>query len=253
MPHIRLTALLLLGGLSIGSLAGCAGEHVTQAGSEPHESFLCGGTPVSAEAVSERMPLSELTGASQEALSGAKFDDGSPLNLEDATDWFVVEESNQSLTILRDIEEANSAVAHTIHADHDKITIAWVDAVNIEPGWLVAATGSCALTLDLGDLSVPWITLDPENPIDPASRELHLLVTEQSCSSGVDAAGRIKIVRIEENHDRVDLVIGVAPRSGGQDCPSSPATPFTLPLHEPIADRLIVNGSLRSERPLNGG
>jgi len=208
---------------------------------------------VSAEALSTRVPVIELTGTGQEALSGAKFDDGSPLELDDASAWFVVEESEQSLTILRNIEEAGSAVAHAVDADHERITVSWVDAANVESGWFVTATGSCALTLDLGDLSVPWVTLDPENPLDPASRQVHLLVTERSCNSGEDAEGRIDAVQIDERDDRIDLVLGVRPRDGGQDCPMNPATPFVVTLHEPIGERLVINGTLQNERPITYG
>ncbi len=249
----RTAAVLLLGCFSIVSLAGCAGAPVAAASPEPRESYLCGGTPVSAEALSTRVPVIELTGTGQEALSGAKFDDGSPLELDDASAWFVVEESEQSLTILRNIEEAGSAVAHAVDADHERITVSWVDAANVESGWFVTATGSCALTLDLGDLSVPWVTLDPENPLDPASRQVHLLVTERSCNSGEDAEGRIDAVQIDERDDRIDLVLGVRPRDGGQDCPMNPATPFVVTLHEPIGERLVINGTLQNERPITYG
>jgi len=214
MSPIRLAGLLLLGGFSIASLAGCAGAQVTEASSEPHESYLCGGTPVSAAALSARMPVAELTGVGQEALSGATFDDGSPLELDDATDWFVAEVSEQSTTILRDIDLMTSTVSPAIPADHEMITVSWIDAANIESGWFVSSMGPCALTVDVGDLTIPLITLDPEYPVDPTSRELHLLVTEQTCNSGADADGRIEIVRLEEKSDQVGLVLGVQPRGG---------------------------------------
>ena len=249
----RTAAVLLLGCLSIVALAGCAGAPVAAASSEPQESYLCGGTPVSAAALSARTPVAELTGTGQEALSGAKFDDGSPLELGEGTDWFVVEESEQSLTILRDIEVMTSTVSPAIPADHEMITVSWIEASNIEPGWYVGSMGPCALTIDLGDLTVPLITLDPEHPIDPASRELHVLVTEQNCNSGADAEGRIEIVRVDEGSDQIDLVLGVRPRDGGQNCPSNPATPFTVTLAEPIGERLVINGTLQNQSPLTDG
>ncbi len=253
MSPSRIAAVLLLGCLSIVPLAGCAGAPVVAPSGEPQESYLCGGAPVSAAALSARTPVAELTGTGREALSGAKFDDGSPLDLGDSTGWFVVEESGQSLTILRDAEVVTSTVSPAIPTDHEMVTVSWIEAANIEPGWLVSSMGPCALTTDLGDLTVPLITLDPEHPIDPASRELHLLVTEQSCNSGADADGRIEIVKVDEGNDQIHVILGVRPRDGGQNCPSNPATPFTVTLADPIGERQVVNGTLQNQSVLNDG
>lgn len=187
------------------------------------------------------------------ALSSATFDDGSPLEIEGASDWFVVQDTEEVVTILREITPDESPDPTTLPADHDKITVFWADAVNVAPGWIVGSTGPCALTHDLGQLTVPAVTFDPAQPRDLSSRELHLLVTEQTCNSGEDAEGRIEPVSVDEKSDRIALVLGVRPRAGDQNCPTNPATPYTVTLTEPLGDRLVVNAALQREPALVDG
>ena len=116
------------------------------------------------------------------------------------------------------------------------------------PGWPVDKSDTCALTVDLGDLTIPEVEF--QLPPDPMSPELHLLVTEETCNSGQDAAGRIEVVSIDETDVSVSLVLGVRPRDGGQTCPSNPATPFTVTLSEPLGERAVLDASLADPRPL---
>jgi hypothetical protein len=122
------------------------------------------------------------------------------------------------------------------------------DATNLEPGWYLRQSSRCALSVDLGGLTVPEIAL--QSLPDPRSRELTLLVTESSCNSGEDADGRIEVVNIDETDDRVSLILGVRPRRGDQNCPSNPATPFTVTLSEPLGERDLFDAGLAVPRQL---
>jgi len=262
-------ALLVLVAVAMVGLAGCAsavtpaGGRDADPGADPGSaagnasagdaptSYLCGGTPISADALAARTPVEELAGAAAEALAGAVFDDGAPLVLEDSSEWFVVDASDHEVTLLRPVPP-DDAAADAPAADHEQLTVSWIEATNVT-GWLVTSLGPCALTIDLGDLGVPLIALDPARPLDPASREVHLLVTEHACNSGQDAAGRIEIVRLDEKDDRIEVVLGVRPEGGAHTCPSNPPTPFTVTLVEPLGERTIVDATLYSRPALHAG
>lgn len=264
MPSRGARALLVLVAAAMVGLAGCASavppEDAAGAapgsaarndpGADARPSYLCGGTRVSVEALAARTPVEELAGPAAEAVAGAVFDDGMPLVLEDPSAWFVVGTSDREVTLLRPVEpdEASEAPA----ADHEQVTVSRVEATNVA-GWLVTSLGPCALTIDLGDLGVPLIALDPDWPLDPASREVRLLVTEQACNSGRDAAGRIEIVRLDEGDERIEIVLGVRPEGGAHSCPTNPPTPFTVTLTEPLGERTVVDATLHSRPALRGG
>jgi hypothetical protein len=83
------------------------------------------------------------------------------------------------------------------------------------------------------------VALDPDHPLDPDSREVHLLVTEQACASGQVAEGRVRLAMLTESEDTVDVAIGVEPLTGDATCPSNPPTPFVVELDEPLGERLV--------------
>ena len=94
------------------------------------------------------------------------------------------------------------------------------------------------------------VTLDPARPPDPASSEVHVLVTERACNSGEDAEGRVELVTLDEDDDAVTMTIGIHERSGDANCPSNPPTPFTVVLEEPLGDRELRDGSKEPKRAL---
>ena len=95
------------------------------------------------------------------------------------------------------------------------------------------------------------VALDPDNPPDAESAEVHLLVTETACASGKPADGRVALERLVEHDDRVELVVGVeAPPGEGHSCPSNPPTPFTVELDEPLGTRPLVDVAVYPEREL---
>jgi len=250
----RTLLALVVAAVTIGSAA-CATTvapgGASSTGAAAASSYLCGGTRVSTESLAARTPPDALTGRSREALADAVFDDGTPLELDDHSAWFVVNASDREVTLLREVVP-DAAASAPVEADHELLGVSWVEAANITSGWRVTALGPCLLTIDLGDLAVPLIALDPAHPLDPAAREIHLLVTERACNSGRDADGRIETVRVDERDDRVEVVLGVRPEGGAHDCPSNPPTPFTVTLGEPLGDRIIVDAT-RHSGPVLGG
>ena len=211
--------------------------------------FVCNGLAISRDAVEARVPVSEISEPGRVALAEAVWDDGSPLDLPAEEGWYVASVTDDLVAVMRDVEAAPDPVSPGAARDREVQSVAWVDdATNLTPGWYGASSGPCALTLDLGDLTVPAVEL--QVPPDPLSREVRLLVTEETCNSGMDAEGRIEVVSLEETDAGVSLVLGVRPREGGQTCPSNPSTPFTLTLTEPLGERQIVDASLATPRPL---
>ena len=148
--------------------------------------FVCNGLAISRDAVEARVPVSEISEPGRVALAEAVWDDGSPLDLPAEEGWYVASVTDDLVAVMRDVEAAPDPVSPGAARDREVQSVAWVDdATNLTPGWYGASSGPCALTLDLGDLTVPAVEL--QVPPDPLSREVRLLVTEETCNSGMDA------------------------------------------------------------------
>jgi hypothetical protein len=249
-----LTSVVLL--LVLG-VAGCAATGDPREAPDPGngsaseaaaDDLLCAGLSISPDALRARAPLSSLAEPLRAALSAATWDDAGPVDFPAEDAWYVATTADDVIGVMRDLEVAVDPVSGVIPPDREMRTVAWVDAPNVEPGWYVTSSGPCALTVDLGDLTVPAIEL--QDQLDPGSREIRLLVTEQSCNSGEDAQGRVVLVSLDEAADTVSLVLGVRPRGGINACPSHPATPFTVTLSEPLGQRVVVDVGLVDPRPL---
>jgi hypothetical protein len=236
------------------ALTGCAG---TAADGDPAieqthtigDGYLCSHLPISREAVEKRIPVSDIGEPGRTALAEAVWDDLNPLELPPEDEWYVATATSTLVGVMRDVPVEAIPASSENPPDHEVLTVRWVgNATNLEPGWYVDSSDRCALTVDLGDLTVPAVEL--ESAPDPASRTVQLNVFEESCNSGRNADGRVEVVRVDETDDRVSVILGVRPPQGNQTCPSNPATPFTLTLAEPVGDREIVNASLADPRPL---
>jgi hypothetical protein len=231
--------------------AGCAsaGPGDVPGSTTVGENYLCTGLSIPREAVADRVPVSDIEDRGRVALAEAVWDDGGPLGLPPEENWFVATVTDEQVSIMRDLVVVPDPASGGTAPDHAVLTVEWVDeATNLEPGWYVRQSSWCALSVDLGDLTVP--DLEFRSSPSPESRELSLLVTESSCNSGHDAEGRIEVVSVEETADRVSLILGVRPPRGAQNCPSNPATPFTVTLTEPLGNREVVDGGLAEPRPL---
>ena len=110
--------------------------------------------------------------------------------------------------------------------------------------WEVDGWGGCDLQPDVGPgMGIASFRVAPDAELDPAAREIPVLVTERACNSGEDARGRIVVASIDESDDSVTVTFAVRPRGGGQECPSNPETPFVLELPAPLGDRVLQDGS----------
>jgi hypothetical protein len=78
---------------------------------------------------------------------------------------------------------------------------------------------------------------------------VHALVREIACASGHDARGRVAAPILRRRQDAIVVVIPVRRRSGGQDCPGNPNTPFTFEPPEPLAGRALLDGGAIPPRP----
>ena len=251
MPRKHLGRGLVVAVLVLG-VAGCAAaDDPGDAPTSPAiaDGYLCDHVSISREAVETRVPVGAIDEPGRVALSEALWDDGSPVALPPEEGWYLATMTDDLVAVMRDVEVVPDPSSMGLLRDHELLTVERVDdATNLAPGWYVGQSGTCALTVDLGDLTVPEVQL--QSPLDPQSTELALLVTENSCNSGEDAAGRIEVVRLEETDDTVSLVLGVRPRGGAQNCPSNPATPFTVTLSQPLGERQVMDASLADPRPL---
>ena len=213
------------------------------------DDFLCDGLSIPREALEDRVPLSAIDEAGRKALAEAVSDDGSPVGLPSGEGWYVATSTDDLVSVMRDVDVVADPVSPSIAPDREVQSVAWVDnATNLPPGWYGASSSRCALTVDLGDLTVPAVEF--QSPPDPLSQELRLLVTEETCNGGDDAEGRIKVVSLEETENQVSLVLGVRPTGGINACPSNPPTPFTVTLSEPLGEREVVDAGLAEPRPV---
>lgn len=92
------------------------------------------------------------------------------------------------------------------------------------------------------ELSEPfpaWWLLDPSSVPTPESTELHLVVTERQCASGISAEGRIEAT-VSYTETEVAIAVIVNSVGGYANCPGNPPTTFTVQLAEPLGDRAIV-------------
>jgi hypothetical protein len=76
----------------------------------------------------------------------------------------------------------------------------------------------------------------------PASTELHILVWETTCSSGLPMTGRMSAPDIAYTPETVTITIGVRPLGRPQACPGPQGTPAIVGLAEPLGLRTLLDG-----------
>ncbi len=109
--------------------------------------------------------------------------------------------------------------------------------------------GLCSVSAQLGDLLNADVWLDPAAALDPESREVRLILREQSCASGRSADDRVEVVGLAEDEQQVAFVLGVRHLEEQlATCPANPDTHFTLRLEHPLGDREIVDASIAEPR-----
>ena len=119
----------------------------------------------------------------------------------------------------------------------------YVKAEHISTGWRWAGYGDChpMAVWPPGYGRANWI-LDPAfRAPGPNSRTLHLLVTEETCSGGRSATGRISPAFVTWDAQLVVIELFVQTLPGDHECPGVPPTPATLRLPVPLGDRTLFD------------
>jgi hypothetical protein len=214
------------GGSPVGDASGQAGA------------YSCQGTPVPASVLADGATADQLGEEAAAALDGASVPDIDP------EQWRVLTESGTQVYLVRELPEPRDSDGE--QRTHEVMGIERVEQTEDGgEGWQLWQHGDCALRYGLGDLGDAIVALDPDNPLDPGSSQVHLLVTEVACAGGEPADGRVALARLVEHEDRVELVVGVEPPPGdAQTCQSNPPTPFTVELDEPLGTRVLVDDAV---------
>lgn len=232
--------LVLVGGCAQAGAAG--GSPVGDASGDGGE-YLCQGARVPASVLADGATADQLGEEAAAALDGASVPDIEP------EQWRVLTETGTQVYLVRELPEPRDSDGE--QRTHELMGIERVDQTEDGgEGWQLWQYGDCALRYDLGDLGSAIVALDPDNLPDPDSSRVHLLVTEVACAGGKPADGRVALARLAEHEDRVELVLGVAPPGGAQNCQSNPPTPFTVELDEPLGARALVDAAVYPEREL---
>ena len=107
-------------------------------------------------------------------------------------------------------------------------------------GWEWSQSGGCGPRAWRDHLeAVSWKV--KERPAADA-RQVTVLVQEDHCASGRDAAGRILPPWVHYGEDTVSVTFHVRPLGGFQNCVGTPPTPYVLELEEPVGGRRLVDG-----------
>lgn len=209
--------------------------------------LLCQGNEVPREALEDPKPASELSADAAPALDGRDVSNFEP------GEWMIAHESSDRVMLMNELVSPRDYGGGDIR-EYEYIVIS-TDSMEAqvtgEPAWAVVESSACSPTLDLGELSVPSITLDPSSPSTPESDRLALLVTETDCNSGRTAAGRVEVVDLAETESTIEVVIGI--RASGEreaTCQGNPATPFTVDLERPLGDRVLLNATVVPAREI---
>ncbi|MEO1064010.1 MAG: hypothetical protein AAFZ07_21530 [Actinomycetota bacterium] len=121
----------------------------------------------------------------------------------------------------------------------------------VDGTWEIDGFGGCRVQVSAVGLGPAEVELDPSRPPDPGSTELPVLIREQACASGQAPIGREIVPVVTETDRTVEIVVLVAPVSGGAECPGNPWHPITVELESPLGDRTVLDGSTQPpvERP----
>jgi hypothetical protein len=92
--------------------------------------------------------------------------------------------------------------------------------------------------------------LDPTCELDPAQRELRILVTEQTWAGGNPADDRLLAPDLYVGEEELVLTMFVTPRPGFQIRAPNPETPARVALPCPVGSRRIIDGALFDAAPM---
>ena len=195
--------------------------------SEPEPLYSCFSDAYPESTWAERRPANRLDHPGRGALQDA-------IQQADLRGWSLLSATDEQVTVVRELAEP---YIDMIRRTHEIVSVRLVNGA-----WTLSQWSECAPHRVLDGLGDAELFL--AGPPDPGSTELALLVMEIGCASGEDARGRTRLVSLEETDQAVEILIGVVPRDGAQNCPSNPTTPVTVSLSAPIGDRHIIDVSV---------
>lgn len=229
--------------LAVVLLAGCGGS-LASVGPLGEPDYVCGWLAFTADELSAAPPADDLGADGQAALEGHAME---PVDPGDG--WRVLAETGSELELIRELDQSESGGPGDVRT-HEFLRVHTVSGVTDIPdgGWMLDAQGFCTPRLDLGSL-VPADLALAELP-SPKARQIEIEVYERACASGQPADGRVEVVEQETSDGQLELVVGVRPLEGAQDCPGNPPTPVTIQLDEPLGERTVVDASTLPPQPL---
>lgn len=215
--------------LALLALTGCGAP---QAGA-PDPTYACGDYVVPLSILTKGLPATQLGADGQAALKGHEV--RPPKDLDK---WRIIEETGERLAIISEDPRPHRSGDGTLV--HGFLLVERFGPADAEgrPSWHMRSSG-CTLRRQLDGLGAATLTLDPAKPAE--GNTLGLLVTEQNCTSGQPATGRIQVVNVEETDQEVRLIVGVSPLSGSglRTCQGNPPTSFTVELSQPLGNRTV--------------
>ncbi len=108
---------------------------------------------------------------------------------------------------------------------------------------IAVSSGRPLRTIREGIRASRW-RLDPPHDLDPAQRELRILVTEQTWAGGNPADDRLLVPDLHVGENELVLTIFVTPRPGFQIRAPDPETAARVALPCPVGSRRIIDGAL---------
>jgi len=128
----------------------------------------------------------------------------------------------------------------------------WADArfERQDGSWHPSGWGGCRVEIGALGLGPATVATDPEQPLDPDSTELPLLINEQDCASGKAPVDREVVPLVTETDESVTIIVLVAPVQGGAECPSNPWHPITVTLESPLGTRQLLDAHQYPTRPV---
>lgn len=116
--------------------------------------------------------------------------------------------------------------------------------------WSPTGWGGCRVEMESPGLGPATVAANSEQPLDPSSTELSLLINEQACANGGPPVDREIVPLVTETDESVTIIVLVAPVEGPATCPGNPWHPITVTLESPLGARLMLDGHHYPPRPV---
>jgi hypothetical protein len=112
------------------------------------------------------------------------------------------------------------------------------------PAWRLADHGTCELRPAFGTgYGAAWWELAPGSSPAFDTTTIEVLVTEQACSGGASAEGRVAEPAITYAA-AITVYFGVKTLPGGRTCQPGPPILVSVDLAEPVAERPLLDGGV---------